>query len=115
MPRFRRIEETEGSSEIRTPSMQEIGAKLQSNIPALRSDRDIIKILDYHGATVESLVERAVSLMHGTDDEKIQRDLILEFLNMHGVRNPQDNTSSVINLVIKDGNVEVQNILMPKR
>lgn len=117
MPLIRRIEDDEApvSAPHRSKSLQDLGDRIASAIPELRSQKDIGKILEYHGADIETLVEQAVRLMHHTDDEKIRRDLILEFLNMHGVRKPEDNTSNTINLIIKDGNVEVQNILMPKR
>jgi hypothetical protein len=96
-------------------SLQEIGAKLQSTLPELKNPHNVAKILSDRGASVEYLVDGMIELMNSTEDDKLRKDLLLEALDMHGVRKQQDKDSTNINLIIQDGNVKVQQVLLPNR
>lgn len=111
-PEIIQEESVNGQKEL---SLDEIGAKLSTALPELNKGRDVTKILNYRGASVEYLIDNMLELMHSTDNDRLRKDLLMEALDMHGVRKQQEQSGNSINLVIQDGDVKVQNVLLPNR
>ncbi len=96
-------------------SLQDISARLLAKLPELRSEIDVSKILNVRGMSVETAIENIVVLLQESDDDKLRKDLLFEILDLHGVRKTQTQDNPSINLIIQDGNVKVQQVLLPHR
>lgn len=118
MPRIRHLNEdtiTEVSTEVQNLSIEDISTRLSKHDPILNGKVDISKILAERGLTIENCVSHMVDLLETTQDERIRKDIILESLDMHGVRKKETNDTPLINLVIQDRDVKIQNVLLPER
>lgn len=107
-------ESQDNNEEFKQLSAEQLGEKLVKHLPERKDKKNIREILDRKGLSIENLVIHMSDLLN-SQDERVRKDIIIEGLTMHGVRNPEENLQPTINLVIQDGDVKVQNILLPKR
>jgi hypothetical protein len=106
--------ENEVLRETKELTVDEIGKRIARHIPDADKKINIIEILNRRGLSIDNCVTHLADLAE-SQDERVRKDIIFEALTMHGVRNPQDNAQVSINLMIQDGDVKVQNVLLPQR
>lgn len=96
--------------------IEQIESVLLTKIPDLEESRDITKHLNHYDASVPQTAAKLAHLMNNSGDDRVQLSAVKTSLQLHGFLHKEENKNVVnISFIMKEGDVQLQQILNPIR